>query len=123
MEVFEKAWPYYLYLGMSYHDFWNNDPCLVIAYREAYEIRVRHENMLAWVQGQYVKAAIADLVPLINPFSKKHKDMGKYPKKPYAITKKMQEEDDIEEMYEFARKLSGWGDQVEKNIENNKGGG
>ena len=123
MEVFEKAWPYYLYLGMSYYDFWDNDPCLVIAYREAYEIRVRHENMLAWVQGQYVKAAIADLVPLINPFSKKHKDMGKYPKKPYAITKKMQEEDDIEEMYEFARKLSGWGDQVEKNIENNKGGG
>lgn len=116
IDAFQKAWSYYLYLGMPYSEYWDGDPRLVIAYREAYEIKVRHENMLAWVQGQYVKAAIADLVPLLNPFSKKHKDLGKYPKKPYAITKKMQEEDDIAEMYEFAHKLAGWGDQVGKQI-------
>ena len=58
MDVF----PYYLSLGCSFDEFWNQSPWIAQAYREAEEYRRERQNYEAWLCGLYnyygVKSAI-----------------------------------------------------------------
>lgn len=51
--MFEKAFPYYLSIGMSYQEFWCGVPHLVTYYSKAEEIRKAKENEKLWLQGLY----------------------------------------------------------------------
>lgn len=61
---------------MTADEFWFGHPNLVTAYREAWKLKVRHENEFAHLQGFYVHAAVA--VALANSFGKKGSKREKY---------------------------------------------
>jgi hypothetical protein len=92
-EIFENIFPYYLAMGMSYEQFWVDDPKLVIAYRRADEIRKRRMNEELWLNGIYMTEAIASTVG--NMFSKGQKHQ--YPSEPKPITQVELEERRVRE--------------------------
>ncbi len=71
-------------IGMSYDEFWNQDVCMVRAYREADELSRRRQNQILWLQGLYVRDALVCTVG--NMFAGKTGTKHEYPKEPYAIT-------------------------------------
>ena len=77
-------------IGMSYDDFWNGDVSMVKAYRKAYELRMRRENELLWMQGIYVRDALSSTV--VNMFAGKGSAKQKYPDEPYPVTAQQQAE-------------------------------
>ncbi len=73
---------------MTYEQFWEDDPRLVIGYRKAYDIKRRQMNEQLWLQGIYVAKALASTVG--NMFSKGNKH--EYPSEPLPITRSEAEE-------------------------------
>lgn len=94
-EIFENVFPYYLAMGMSYTQFWEDEPKLCEAYRKADEIRRRRMNEELWLNGIYTAEALAATVG--NMFNKGTKH--KYPAEPKPITR-----DEIQERRERAEK-------------------
>jgi hypothetical protein len=80
-EAFERIFPYYLAIGMTYEQFWCDMPELVIFYRRADEIRKRRVNEELWLAGIYTGEALASTVG--NMFSKSKYE---YPSEPKPIT-------------------------------------
>ena len=74
-EIFESACPYYMAIGMTYDEFWYDEPERAKFYREADTFKRRIKNEELWLQGMYFARAIA-----VN-FDKK----SKYPEKPFDI--------------------------------------
>lgn len=68
--------PYYLAIGMTYDQFWNQDVELVKAYREADKIKRDLKNQDMWMQGAYYYEALLDAAPVLR-FS-----LSKKPPKP-----------------------------------------
>lgn len=86
--VFNEAFPTYLAMGMTYEQFWLDDPNLVIAYRKADDIRRKRENMMMWFQGIYFAEALQATVG--NMFTKGQK--SQYPSEPHPISQAEHEE-------------------------------
>lgn len=86
-ETFEKHFPYYLAIGMTYDQYWNDDCELVKFYREADKIQQERQNQMLWLQGMYIYDAIGRLIPGLNPATKKGTKVKPYMEKPYAISK------------------------------------
>lgn len=64
--------PYYLAIGMTYDQFWNQDVELVKAYRDADKIKRDLQNQDLWLQGAYIYEAILDAAPVLRfSFNKK----------------------------------------------------
>ena len=74
--------PLYLAMGMTYEQFWQGEPDLVKAYREADNIRRRRRNEEMWLEGIYMVEALHSTVG--NMFSKGAKHQ--YPAEPFPIT-------------------------------------
>ena len=70
-------------MGMSYEQFWDESPYLVLTYRKAFRIRKELENEMAWVQGLYIYDAIA--VCLHNVLRKRGQKCDNYIEKPIDI--------------------------------------
>ena len=87
-EVFEEAFPVYLAFGMSYEQFWEDDPTIALAYRKADGIRRRRRNEELWLEGVYVAEALNATVG--NMFRKGNK--YQYPAEPLPITEEEQRE-------------------------------
>ena len=85
-DQFYEVFPYYLSIGMTYDQFWNDDPTLVKYYRKADEIRTERVNMEKWLQGLYVYEAICDVAPILHAMTKRGTKPHPYAEKPYAIT-------------------------------------
>ena len=47
---------------MSYDEYWNQDPWLAKDYREAWELKQKNDNYLAWLQGLYNYKALGVVV-------------------------------------------------------------
>ena len=103
-EQFYEALPYYLSIGMTYEQFWNDDPMLAKYFREADEIRVERKNQELWLQGLYVYEALCDASPLMNAMAKKGTKARPYPQKPYAITEKQRKREAEEKEKQIALK-------------------
>lgn len=80
-EQFEGVFPYYLAVGMTYEQFWHDDPALARAYRRADAIRKRRVNEELWLSGIYMSEAIMSTIG--NAFSKSKYE---YPVEPKPIT-------------------------------------
>ena len=87
-EFFEAICPSYLAMGMTWEQFWFDEPELATAYRKANAIRNRRKNEELWLAGMYVAEALSATVG--NMFSKGAKH--EYPNEPFPITKDEQEE-------------------------------
>ena len=83
-EIFDKAFPAYLAMGMTYNEFYREDHTLVIAYRKAYKMRLEQQNQDMWQMGLYVYQAICRAAPLLIPFNK-HPQAEPYLDKPFPI--------------------------------------
>lgn len=65
---------------MSYDEYWNQDPWLAKDYRDAWELKQKNENYLAWLQGLYNYKAFG--VILGNAFRNKGTKADNYFDKP-----------------------------------------
>ena len=87
-EFFEEVFPAYLAMGMTWTQFWIDEPELAIAYRKAEAIKKRRKNEELWLEGIYMAEAISATVG--NMFSKGQKHP--YPSEPFPITAAEQQE-------------------------------
>lgn len=83
-------------MGMSYANYWDGDPWMVKAYREAYKIKQDEQNTMLWLQGLYNYIGVA--TALNNGFNTKKE---KYPEKPFDLHPQKKEEtpEEIRERY------------------------
>jgi len=70
-------------MGMTYEQYWDMSPYLVIAYRRAYKLKREIANEQAWLQGLYVYDAFA--VCMANAFAKRGAKKVDYLEKPVDI--------------------------------------
>lgn len=94
-EKFYELFPYYLSIGMTYEQYWDGDPTLVKYYRKADEIKKERLNEELWLQGMYIYEALCDVSPVLHAFAKKGTKPHPYSDKPYSITEKQREQDEI----------------------------
>lgn len=86
-EIFERVFPQYLSIGMTFDEFWNQDCTLVTAYREAEELRERRKDYFLWLQGYYVYAAVGALAPIFHDFAAKGTKAAPYLEAPLSTPK------------------------------------
>ena len=86
-EYFYSCLPFYLSIGMTYEQYWNEDCCLVKYYREAFKLQRERDNERLWLQGMYIYEALCDVSPVLRAFAKKGTKPIEYSTQPYAITK------------------------------------
>ncbi len=75
-------------MGMTWTQFWIDEPELAVAYRKAEMIRKRQKNEELWLQGVYMAEALSATVG--NMFSKGQKHP--YPAEPFPLTADEQKE-------------------------------
>lgn len=69
-DKFYEYLPFYLSIGMTYDQFWNEDSTLVKHYRKAHELKQKQRNQSFWLQGLYFYEALCDVAPTLKAFSK-----------------------------------------------------
>ena len=89
-ELFDRAFPEYLAMGMTYEQFWKQDCSLVIAYRKAYKLRQEEINRNAWLQGLYIFKALQTAPVTVNGFAPKGYTPEPYPNKPFDFAPKQE---------------------------------
>lgn len=70
---------------MTYDEYWNQSPRLVIDYRKAWELKLQQEDNNAWLQGLYTYKAFATV--LSNAFRKKGTPAENYFEEPLGATR------------------------------------
>ena len=95
-EAFYQQFPYYLSIGMTAEQYWDDDATLAYYYRKAEELRIR---------GMYVYDAISRLTPVLHAFAKKGTKPQPYVEEAYPINKK--KADDAKERKERAKAERG----------------
>ena len=116
--IFEQVFPYALSIGMSYNQYWSEDPSLYKYYFKAEEIRKQRENNYAYLQGFYVYQAIGSYAEIIPAFPRKGAKIQPYLEKPIPLTKEDAEKEEArkererverikERMLKFADKFNG----------------
>ena len=101
-EQFEEQFPYYLSIGMSYDQFWNDDCWLVKSYREAQKLRNKRDNELSWLAGRYVYDAVCAVSPLLHAFAKNGTKPHPYLERPYPSSKEEAREREIQKLKDAA---------------------
>ena len=87
-EQFYEQFPFYLSIGMTYDQYWNDDCCLTKYYRKANELSKARKNQELWLQGMYIYEALCCVSPVLHAFAKSGTKPQPYPDKPYAISDK-----------------------------------
>lgn len=109
-ECFYEQLPYYLSIGMTISQYWDEDCKLVEYYRKADEIRKHDMNYMAWIQGAYIYHALCDVAPIFNGFAKNPKPQS-YVEEPFILTQaEMEKRKEIAEqkrMEEMKNELIG----------------
>lgn len=103
-QIFYEHFPYYLSIGMTASQYWDEDPTLVKYYRKAEEIRTERRNQEFWLQGMYIYEAFADVSPILHAFAKKGTKPHPYSDKPYALTEKQREINEVKKDKEVSDK-------------------
>ena len=86
---------------MSPKEFWEGDPHLAVAYREADTMRLKARNIDMWMMGKYVHEAVATAI--YNNFRKDGTKAEPYLKEPYRVTPPTPEEEEAERQAEIQR--------------------
>ena len=126
-ELFEQNLPFYLSIGMSYEDYWENDVFIARFYRRAYDIKKERKNEELWLQGLYVYQAILAIAPALKAMSNASPE--KYMEEPLPLTEtefkkrekrraKLKQEEMIDKAERFA---SAWNKQMKEKEDNNAG--
>lgn len=97
--------PYYLSIGMTYKQYWEDDCNLVKFYREADKLRRDRTNWEMWLQGMYIYDAIGRLSSILR-FSQKPQPPQPYVDKPYDLDSPPEKEKIDKEKQKFENDLS-----------------
>ena len=89
-EVFNRAFPFYLSLGMDYETFWYKDVTIVKHYNAMVKIKNERTNYNAWLYGLYFDKAL--LHGLSTMFSESSSDVIEYPNEPYKEEEETKQE-------------------------------
>ena len=92
-EIFDRLFPYYLSIGMTYELYWQGPAELVKAYREAERLRNDTRNAEMWLQGMYFYEALCDASPIFHDFAKRGTKPRPYPSQPYNIHPERKKDD------------------------------
>ena len=113
---FYDSFPFYLSIGMTYDQYWNEDCTLVKYYRKAYELKLKQSNHELWRQGLYIYEALCDVSPLLHAFAKAGTTAREYTSEPYPITASdLEEKKKREEELRFRQmeaKMNTWAAKV-----------
>jgi len=117
MDIFDKAIPYYLSIGMSIDEFWHGDCENARYYREADKIKRHRKNEEMWLQGAYIYNAIGSLAPILR-FSMKPQPPLPYMDKPLDLEPKEDSvpvEDKEKSAYEHGiASMRAWANKINK---------
>jgi len=80
-DIFNRVCPQYLAMGMTYEQFWYDDPSIVKFYREAEELKRRHQEFNRWKMAAYILCALQDTHP-----NRQKGFPNQFPKEPFAAT-------------------------------------
>lgn len=96
-ERFEKLCPIFMNIGMTYKEFWEEDPTITKQYLDAFKMKqkreIKNKEWEIWKQGMYVYEALIDVSPILHAFSKAKKPLP-YPERPYGLKDDDDEEKD-----------------------------
>lgn len=92
-KAFYDHFPYYLSIGMTPEQYWDDDPALAKYYRKADELQRNRRNQELWLQGMYIYEALCDVAPIFHAFAKRGTKPLPYSDHPYALTVKDREEE------------------------------
>jgi hypothetical protein len=82
--AFEEFCPFYMSLGMTYNEYWNEDPTIVKFYRECDKLKNKRIDEQLWMQGMYIYEALCDVSPILHAFSKGGTKPLPYSDRPYS---------------------------------------
>lgn len=82
-EKFEELCPFYMSIGMTYDQYWNEDSTMVVMFRKAYELQQESTNQKLWLQGLYIYQALCCVVPAMRVM-KPQKPLS-YPSEPLSL--------------------------------------
>lgn len=104
-ETFQRLYPYYMAIGMSYDEYWNDEAILVKYYRQAYLYKTKQRNQELWLQGLYTYYAL--MISLGNAFRKKGAKVEQYLERPFPLNAlEIKEEKEYAERKEMAKIMS-----------------
>lgn len=86
-KVFKEQFPFYLSIGMTPEQYWDDDVTLTRAYYKAYDMRVHRRNEEMWRQGLYNYIALVSAAPAFHSLSK-HPEPHKFLEEPLPLTEK-----------------------------------
>lgn len=81
--MFYEVLPWYLAIGMTNKEFWEDDPYLTVVYRKKHLLERENENQKMWVQGLYNRKAFSSALSQL--FAKNDTDCELYYEKPLDI--------------------------------------
>ena len=115
----EECCPVYMAMGMTPHEYWEEDCELAVFYRKAEEHR---QEKLNWqLQGMYFYEAICDASPIFNPYAKRGTKPIPYPTKPYGVV----EDEEIDKTAQTKKAMavfSAWASRYNDRREVNNAG-
>lgn len=124
-KLFREQLPYYISIGMTPSQFWDEDVCLAKYYRKADELNRKRKNQELWLQGMYVYEAILDCVPVLHAFAGKGAKPVPYPDAPYPLTEEdSREEKERKERAEYEkikRSFLAKKERINKEFQNKRG--
>lgn len=120
-EILDKLCPDYMAMGMSWNDYWEGDPDMIVAFRKAFRLREKRaaerRNTELWLQGMYFYEALIDVSPLFRDLLKNPKAIP-YLKEPHPLDKaekEMREKRDNEERdKDIQAKFKAWAKRVNR---------
>lgn len=121
-EQFVKHLPFYLSIGMTYDQYWNDDPELTKFYLQAYKLQRSRRNEELWRQGAYIYNAICAASPIFHPFAPRGTTAQPYLSEPFPLTKQEAEEQERRKMIEAAARFQDFVDMknAERRAKNGK---
>lgn len=104
-QIFEDFFPYALSIGMTYEQFWKDDPLLVKYYLKAENIRKERENINAYIQGFYFYQAFGCFAEILPAFPPKGAKIYPYPERPIPLTEEQQKAEEERKKAEKMEKM------------------
>lgn len=110
--TFEERLPFFMAIGMSWDEFWNQDCEIARFYLKAHDLKRKMENEKLWMQGAYIYDALCAVSPVLNAFAKTGTKPLPYAKEPYPLTakevKEVQDSHEKQLMSKGREKMMAW---------------
>lgn len=129
-KAFEKLCPFFISIGMTYEQFWEDDPIIAKYYYKAYIMKekrkIEQDEWHMWKQGVYIYEALCDVSPILHAFAKKGSKPLPYPEKPYGIdtieekTEQQKEQEQENERLRAIVFFNNWARNTQEQFEKKK---